>query len=117
MGRLNKRESTLAMNNPTSQLQAAMAQTDAIMALEGFERSPGIEALDAAILAGRASVSEASQFIALHAKMVGAQSVLAQIAPNDNRRAVIESRYKEQLAQLRSMAITMDGAVRVAFGL
>jgi hypothetical protein len=105
------------MNKQNNQLQAAMAQTDAIMALEGFERSPGIEALDAAILAGRASLSDAGQFIALHAKMVGAQSVLAQIGQDDSRRAVIEARYQEQLAQLRSMAITMDGAVRVAYGL
>ena len=98
-------------------LRAAMQQADAIMGLEGFERSAGMRALDEALLAGRASLQEVSAFIELQAKMVGARSVLKQIAQDDSRRPVIEARYREQLAQLRGMAIRMDGAVRVAFAL
>jgi hypothetical protein len=100
-----------------NKLQAAMQQADAIMGLEGFERSAGMRALDEALLAGRASLQDVSAFIELQAKLVGAQSVLKQIGQGDDRRAVIEARYQEQLAQLRGMAIRMDGAVRVAFGL
>lgn len=76
-----------------------------------------MRALDEAVLAGRASLREVSTFIELQAKMVGAQSVLKQLGQGDSRRSVIEARYQEQLAQLRGMAISMDGAVRVAFGL
>lgn len=100
-----------------NKLRAAMQQADAIMGLEGFERSAGMRALDEALLAGRASLQEVSTFIELQAKMVGAQSVLKQIGQGDSRRSVIEARYQEQLIQLRGMAINMDGAVRVAFGL
>lgn len=94
-----------------------MQQADAIMGLDGFERSAGMRALDEALLAGRASLQEVSTFIRLQAKMVGAQSVLKEIGQGDSRRAVIEARYQEQLTQLRNLAISMDGAVRVAFGL
>jgi hypothetical protein len=99
------------------QLIAAMEQADAIVGLEGFERSAGMQALDNAMLAGRASLQEVGAFVELHAKLVGARSVLAQLAQGDSRRAVIASRYQDQVAQLRAMAIRMDGAVRVAFGL
>jgi hypothetical protein len=103
--------------DPTRQLKAAMEQADAIVGLEGFERSAGMQALDNAMLAGRASLKEVGLFVDLHAKMVGARSVLAQLEQGDPRRAVIAARYQEQFEQLRTMAINMDGAVRVAFGL
>lgn len=102
---------------PIHKLRAAMQQADAIMGLEGFEQTAGMRALDQALLAGRASLQDVSAFIELHAKLVGAQSVLKQLGPGDDRRAVIEARYQDQVAQLRAMAIRMDGAVRVAFGL
>ena len=110
-------EAVTSTHDAVSKLRTAMQQADAIMGLEGFERSLGMRALDEAVLAGRATLQEVSTFIELQAKMVGAQSVLKQIGQGDSRRSVIETRYQEQLAQLRGMAISMDGAVRVAFGL
>lgn len=101
----------------TMELKAAMEQADAIVGLEGYERSAGMKALDNAMLAGRASLKEVGVFVDLNAKMVGARSVLSQLKQDDPRRAVIESRYQEQLEQLQVMAVNMDGAVRVAFGL
>jgi hypothetical protein len=98
-------------------LLASMEQTDAIMALEGFERSAGMRALDEAMLSGRASVRDVRDFLMLHAKLLAARSILAQIGQGDDRRAVIEVRYREQAERLRNMAIAMDGAVRVAFNL
>ena len=110
-------EAVTSTDDAVSKLQAAMQQADAIMGLEGFEISAGMRALDQALLAGRASLQEVCAFIELRAKLVGAQSVLGQIGKGDSRRSVIETRYQEQLTQLRGMAISMDGAVRVAFGL
>lgn len=104
-------------SDPTSRLAAAMQQADAIVGLEGFERSDGMQALDTAMLAGRASLQEVGIFVDLHAKMVGARSVLMQLEEGDPRRPVIEERYQQQAQELRAMAIKMDGAVRVAFGL
>lgn len=103
--------------NSTTELKAAMEQADAIVGIEGFKRSAGMKALDHAMLAGRASLKEVGIFVDLNAKMIGARSVLSQLKQDDPRRSVIEVRYLEQLEQLRAMAVNMDGAVRVAFGL
>jgi hypothetical protein len=98
-------------------LAAAQQATDGIMALEGFEASAGVQALDAAMLAGRATLDEVLSFLKLHAAITGAESVLAAIGVDDPRYGVISARKLEQRELLRNMAIKMDGAVRVAFDL
>lgn len=98
-------------------MREAMAQADAIMGLEGFEPTPGMRALDAAMLAGRATTDDVVAFLKLHAAITGAASVLEQLGTDDPRHGVIAQHLTEQHEQLRQMAIQMDGAVRVAFGL
>lgn len=106
-----------AASSPNHTLRNGMEQVDAIFGLEGFEPSVGMQALDAAMLAGRATIEDVAAFLGLHARMTGAESVLRQIGVEDPRHAVIAQRLVEQREQLRSMAIHMDGAVRVAFNL
>jgi hypothetical protein len=98
-------------------LMAHMQQADAIMGIEGFELTERMKALDAAVLAGRATQAEVLAFVKLNATLAGARSVLQAMPENDPRYAVIEQRYEEQRDALRRMAIRMDGAVRVAFDL
>lgn len=102
---------------PAQSLRDGMEQVDAIFGLEGFEPSDGMKALDAAMLAGRATIDDVGRFLGLHARIAGAVSVLQQISHDDPRHAVIAHRLVEQREQLRAMAIHMDGAVRVAFAL
>jgi hypothetical protein len=104
-------------HDPIAQLAAAQRAVDGIMALEGFEASAGMQALDAAMLAGRANLDEVLAFLKLHAAITGADSVLAAIGEGDPRFGVISARRGEQQELLREMAIGMDGAVRVAFDL
>lgn len=106
-----------AASSPTRSLRDAMGQVDAIFGLEGFEPSVRMQALDAAMLAGRATIEDVAAFLGLHARITGAESVLRQIGEEDPRHAVIAQRLAEQREQLRAMAIHMDGAVRVAFNL
>jgi len=109
------------MTNPSNEalarLAAAQRAADGIMALEGFEASAGMQALDGAMLAGRASLDDVLAFLKLHAAITGADSVLAAIGEGDPRFHVIAVRRAEQHAMLRDMAIGMDGTVRVAFDL
>jgi hypothetical protein len=109
----------MTTQRPDSMAQLADAQhaADGIMALEGFEASPGVQALDAAMLAGRATMDEVLTFLKLHAAITGAESVLAAIGVDDPRYSLIAARKVEQCELLRNMAINMDGAVRVAFDL
>lgn len=103
--------------NAEHQLSKHMQQADAIMGIEGFELTERMKALDAAVLAGRATQAEVLAFVKLNATLVGARSVLEAMPGDDPRYMVIEQRYEGQLDTLRRMAIRMDGAVRVAFGL
>lgn len=98
-------------------LAAAQQAADGIMALEGFEATAGVQALDAAMPAGRATLDEVLTFLKFHASITGAESVLAVIGVDDPRYGVIAERNVEQRELLRRMAIEMDGAVRVAFDL
>lgn len=108
---------TEATNEALTRLAAAQRAADGIMALEGFEASAGMQALDDAMLAGRASLDEVLAFLKLHAAITGADSVMTAIGEGDPRIQVIAARRAEQHALLREMAIRMDGAVRVAFDL
>lgn len=110
-------QNTEPMSDTADKLRSDMQRVDSIMALEGFERSEGMRALDEAMLAGRASMGEVASFLLLQAKLVGAESVLKQIGQGDERHSVIEERSKQQQEELRRMAIAMGGAVRVAFDL
>ena len=103
--------------NDTSHMRELMAQADGIMGLEGFEKSDQMKSIDEAILAGRATLQEARDFLLLHSKILGARSVLAKIGQGDERYATITQRITEQEAALRVQAIEFDGAVRVAFKL
>lgn len=95
----------------------SMRQVDALMAFHNFEKTEAMKALDAAILAGRTTVAGAAQFLVLHSRIVAARSVLASIGAEDERYGTIHARCEEQIQTLRAMAVDMDGAVRVAFGL
>ena len=101
----------------TDAVLLAMQQADAIMGVEGFALTERMKALDAAVLAGRATQAEVLDFVKLNATLAGARSVLLALPSNDPRHDVIERRYEEQRDVLRRMANRMDGAVRVAFDL
>ena len=103
--------------NEERSLSKHMQQADAIMRVDGFELTERMQALDAAMLAGRATQAEVLAFVKLNATLAGARCVLQAMPTDDPRHAVIEQRYEEQQDALRRMAIRMDGAVRVAFGL
>lgn len=105
------------MTELVESVAASMQQVDSVMALEGFEKSEAMKALDAAILAGRTTVAGAAQFLVLHSRILAARAVLGSIGPDDERYATIRARCDEQTEALRSLAVDMDGAVRVAFGL
>jgi hypothetical protein len=105
------------MIEPVESLANSMQQVDAVMRLEGFEKSEAMKALDAAILTKRTTVAGAARFLVLHAHIVSARSILASIGPTDARHETIQARCTEQEEALRALAIEMDGAVRVAFGL
>ncbi len=101
----------------TNDMAAVFQQTNAVMALEGFEKTPAMESLQAAVLAGRATLNEVETFVLLEAKIAGARCTLDAIGPSDPRFAVIAERINVHVEQLRAMAVTMGGAVRVAHGL
>lgn len=103
--------------NEQQSLAKHMQQTDAIMSADGFELTERTKALDAAMLAGRATQADVLAFVKLNAALAGARSVLRVMPMDDPRHAVIERRFDEQQDVLRRMAIRMDGAVRVAFNL
>lgn len=98
-------------------MAAIFRQTNAVMAIEGFEKTPAMESLQAAVLAGRATLNEAEAFALLKAKIMGARCTLEATSPNDPRFAVIAERLNVDVEQLKAMAISMGGAVRVANGL
>lgn len=98
-------------------LRLSMQQVDSVMALEGFEKSEAMRALDSAILAGRTTVAGAAQFLVLHSRIVAARAILSSIGPDDERYETIRARCDEQVEALRGLAVDMDGSVRVAFGL
>lgn len=102
---------------PPPSMQEMITQTDAIMALEGFEKTPGSKALSEALLAGRATLDETMAFVLLRSKIIGAESVLQSIGRADARYADIEGKRLTHLEQLREEAARMGGAVRLAFDL
>ena len=98
-------------------MAAIFRQTNALMALEGFEKTPAMESLQAAVLAGRATLNEAEAFVLLEAKIAGTRCALEASGPNDPQFAVTTDQLKAHVEQLRAMAISMGGTVRVAHGL
>jgi hypothetical protein len=105
------------MTIPEERLKHAMDCADGVMTVEGFEKSAGMKAIDEALLNRRCSLEEARTFLLLHAHVLSAQAVLQHLGNDDPRFEVISQRCQKQTQQLRLMAIEMDGAVRVAFGL
>lgn len=105
------------MTEQDESVAESMQQVDSVMALEGFEKSEAMKALDAAILARRTTVAGAAHFLVLHSRIVAARAVLTSIGPDDERYGVIRARCDEQVGALRGLAVEMDGSVRVAFGL
>lgn len=57
-------------------MAAIFRQTNAVMAIEGFEKTPAMESLQAAVLAGRATLNEAEAFVLLEAKIAGTRCTL-----------------------------------------
>ena len=98
-------------------MAAVFRQTNAVMAIEGFEKTPAMESLQAAVLAGRATLNEAEAFVLLEAKIAGTRCTLEAISPSDPQFAVTTDQLKAYVEQLRAMAISMGGTVRVAHGL
>ena len=98
-------------------MAAIFRQTNAVMAIEGFEKTPTMESLQAAVLAGRATLNEAEAFVLLEAKIAGTRCTLEAISPSDPRFTVIADSLNVHVEQLRAMAISMGGTVRVAHGL
>ena len=62
-------------SNETARMQEAFRQTDAIFALEGFAPTEQSKAIDAAVLAGRVTLSQAAheltQYIKQHKTVEG----------------------------------------------
>jgi hypothetical protein len=98
-------------------LQSNIRQANGLMNADGFQESERSKALDAALLSGRATTADVLSFVKLNAALASARAVLETIPASDPRKSVIAERYIAQRAALRDMAIQMDGAVRVAFGL
>lgn len=103
--------------NQRENVLKAMADVDGIMSMSDFEPTDRMKALDEAMLSGRATLDEVLQFVKLHAVLAGANSVLEVLPQDDPMYGVIEDRSIDQRDALTRMAIKMDGAVRVAFGL
>lgn len=92
-------------------------QNNAIMAFEGFEITPQKRALDAALLAGRATINQTMEFTLLKVNLDAAQSILESIGAGDARHATIMARCAQEREALRSMAQAMGGDVSRAHGL
>lgn len=110
-------DKTTGASSERDLMAADIAQVDAIMGFEGFEKTADVAALDAAVQAGRITRAESTQFLVLAARLTGAQSVMKAIGPDDMRHAQIARHYAANLDKLREIAGRCGPDVVAAFGL
>lgn len=85
-------------------LAAAIDNTNASMALEGYALTPQMAALQGALLAGRATIDEIVRFALLSAKAVSTREALLDMQADDPKRADYEARSQQISAEMRELA-------------